>query len=121
MIEAENYDAMVGMVVMALPSASGGFYMGYIDAEEWLRYDVDVIFPGTYLVTYRVASVDAGQIQLKLGDIVLATTDIPNSGDWANWFTVTVTIELDAGPQALHVYVIDAGFNFDWLEFTQAN
>ena len=48
---------------------------------------------GTYNVSYRISSPYGASsgLQLKSGSTVLATVDIPATGDWQNWQTVSTT------------------------------
>ncbi|NJO92955.1 MAG: carbohydrate-binding protein, partial [Chloroflexia bacterium] len=76
---------------------------------------------GTYDVSYRVAAENsAGQIELQLvGDEIasLHTIDLPVTGGWQTWETVTKSIVLPAGQHVLRLLVKKTEFNLNWFEF----
>ncbi|NJM14578.1 MAG: carbohydrate-binding protein [Bacteroidales bacterium] len=117
-IEAEDYDAMSGIQTQSTSDVGGGLNVGWINAGDWMDYEVNVTSAGTYTVEYRVASPNnTGQVQLLSGGTVLATTNIPNTGNWQAWTTVSATVNLVAGTQTLRVYASGSGWNINWLSF----
>jgi len=85
-----------------------------------MDYNVNVQTAGTYLIQYRVASTaTTGQIQLRRGSTTLATTNVPNTGGWQNWTTITALVSLQTGNQTLRVHASEGGFNFNWSNFSQ--
>jgi hypothetical protein len=120
-IQAEGYSAMSGIQTEATTDAGGGLNVGWIDANDWMDYNVTVGTAGTYSVQFRVAGWTAtGQLQLRKGATVLATINVPNTGGGQVWSTVTANnIALTAGAQTLRVHVVNGGFNFNWMNFTQ--
>gem|GEM_PF-221833 len=119
-IEAEGYSAMSGIQMENATDAGGGQDVGWIDAGDWMDYNVNVPVSGTYTVQYRVASTGTtGQIQLRSGSTVYATTSVPNTGGWQNWQTVSTSVNLTAGQKTLRVYASGTGFNLNWLNISQ--
>ncbi|WP_246120431.1 carbohydrate-binding protein [Cohnella terricola] len=117
-IEAENYSAMNGIQTEPTSDVGGGLNVGWIDVGDWLDYNVNVQTAGAYTVEYRVASIaTTGQIQLRSGSTTLATTNVPNTGGWQNWQTVTANVTLSAGQQTLRLYASGYNFNINWLNF----
>lgn len=127
-VEAEGYAAQNGWTeggsqfVESTPGASGGKNVGWTDAGKWLAYDVDISAPGTYAVEFQVASgLAAGapaSIDLRASDSSsLATVDVPATGGWATYRTVTTTATLNAGIQRIVVFCNTGGFNLDYLRF----
>ena len=82
----------------------GGLNVGWIDAGDWMEYEINVIEPGNYSVSYRMASQsgsDSGVILLKDGDLV-DSVQVPNTGGWQKWQTVDGgIISLEAGEYVL--------------------
>ncbi|WP_238323112.1 beta-1,3-glucanase family protein [Gorillibacterium massiliense] len=116
-IEAESYDTMSGVATEA--SSEGGLDVGWVDTGDSMSFNVSVAAAGTYTVQYRVASPNTGgQIQLKSGTSVLATTSVPNTGGWQTWKTVTDVVNLTAGNQTLTLYAAAGGFNINWFQFS---
>ncbi len=118
-IEAESYSTMSGIQTEATTDTGGGLNVGWIDAGDWLDYSVNIQSAGTYTVEYRVAgNTTTGRIELQSGGTTLATTEVPDTGGWQNWQTVSATVQLEAGQQTLRVFASGAGFNLNWLQFT---
>jgi len=112
-IEAENYSSMSGIKTEATTDANGGKNVGWTDAGDWMRYTVNLEKSGQYKVSYRVASEFAGAI-LSLNN--QANLDVPNTGGWQNWKTITQNINLDAGVQTLALDVVNGPFNLNWFD-----
>ena len=65
------------------------------------------------------SAVANGQFQLKNGSTVLATINVPNTGGWQNWQTVTATVTLSAGSQTLRLLSTSvAGWNIIYMNVT---
>ncbi|NJM14873.1 MAG: carbohydrate-binding protein [Bacteroidales bacterium] len=124
-IEAEDYDAMSGVQTENTSDAGGGLNVGWINAGDWMDYQVYVSAAGTYTVEYRVASTKStGQLQLQLDGTVLSEMAIPNTGNWQSWTTITNEVTLPAGTQTLRLYASGSDWNINWMNFvsdTQQN
>ncbi|MCD1261163.1 carbohydrate-binding protein [Paenibacillus athensensis] len=122
-IEAESYAAMNGIQTEATTDAGGGLDVGWIDAGDWLDYAVVIPAAGTYTVSLRVASPSgaAGGALLKNGTTVLATYDVPATGGWQTWTTVTQTVTLAAGTQTLRLAAAAGGWNVNWLDIQSSD
>lgn len=118
-IEAEDYDAMSGIGTEGTGDTGGGLNIGWVGAGDWMDYRVNVAAAGAYTVALRVASnPGGGQIQLLSGDNTLASVNVPATGGWQAWITLTTTVTLVAGEQTLRVYAGAADWNLNWMEFT---
>jgi dienelactone hydrolase len=118
-IESENYANMNGVAKESTTDAGGGQDVGYIDSGDWMDYNVNVSASGTYAVNLRVASPNGGQLQVKNSNgTVLATVNVPATGGWQNWQTVSANISLSGGGQTLRVYSASTGWNFNWWEIS---
>lgn len=116
-IEAEDFSGMSGVETEAC--VEGGTNVGYIDTGDWMSYEVYVKKPGIYNVDLRVASLDGapGAILLKADNNLIATLDVPTTGDWQNWTTISTTVELYEGPMSLEIAAGNSLWNINWLEF----
>lgn len=123
LIQAEDYSAMSGIQVEATTDAGGGSNVGYTETGDWLAYN-SINFPttGSYLIEYRVASgVTGGRLSSDLngGTIVLGNVDIPNTGGWQNWQTVSQTVNVNAGTYNFGIYIQNTGMNINWIKITK--
>lgn len=120
-IQAENYSAMSGIQTQTTTDTGGGLNVGWIDANDWMDYNVNVASAGSYTVNFRVASTSSGKtLQLRRGSTTLATVSIPNTGGWQSWTTVSATVSLTAGAQTLRLTTTTGGFNVNWVQYTAA-
>ncbi len=123
LIQAEDYSAMSGIQVEATTDTGGGSNVGYTETGDWLAYN-NINFPttGSYLIEYRVASgVTGGRLSSDLngGTIILGNVDIPNTGGWQNWQTVTQTVNVNAGTYNFGIYIQNTGMNINWIRITK--
>ena len=123
LIQAEDYSAMSGIQVEATTDTGGGSNVGYTETGDWLAYN-NINFPttGSYLIEYRVASaVTGGRLSsdLNAGAILLGNVDIPNTGGWQNWQTVSQTVNVNAGTYNFGIYIQNTGMNINWIKITK--
>ncbi|NME68209.1 carbohydrate-binding protein [Flammeovirga aprica] len=119
-IEAENYCDQSG--VDTEPCDEGGLNVGWIDDNDWIKFD-DVDFGnGANSVDLRVSSrYTGGTVQLRLGSTsgtLIGTASVPATGQWQNWTTVTTPISNVSGTQDLYLVFTNGGININWLEFS---
>lgn len=122
-VEAEGYAAMSGVATETTADAGGGQDVGWIDQGDYMDYSVNVATAGQYSVGFRVATANAGaSFQLtKTDGTVLATVNVPNTGGYQTWQTVTATVTLTAGVQTLRMKSVAAPiWNINWMQFTSA-
>jgi hypothetical protein len=112
-IEAENYASMMG--VQTENCSEGTLNVGWIDNNDWMSYNVNLPYTGTYTVKYRVASPNAtGVIVLSKNATDVHSRAIPNTGGWQNWITLSQNVNLVAGQQALALFARTGGYNVNW-------
>jgi endoglucanase len=102
---------------------TNGFNIGWIESGEWLKFTVNVNNSGIYDMNFRVASPsNAGKFMLDIDDQnLIGFTDIPNTGDWKNWQTISVkNINLSEGEHILKIRFFFGGFNFNYMEITSS-
>ncbi len=121
-IEAEDYDAMLGVQTETTSDAGGGLNVGRIDTGDWLDYNILVAAAGTYTLNFRVANSYAdGRIEVQNGNgTVLKTVSVPQTGGWQVWSTISTTVTLPAGSQKLRLFIKQGDWNFNWFEITTA-
>lgn len=123
LIQAEDYAAMNGIQSEPTTDTGGGSNVAYTDTGDWLAYN-SINFPttGTYLIEYRVASAVNGariSTDLNAGSIVLGTLEIPNTGGWQNWQTISHTVNVNAGTYNFGIYIQNSGVNLNWIRITK--
>lgn len=114
-IEAEDYSAM--SKIETEPCEEGGASVGYIDTGDWMSYDnVTIPVAGTYIMYYRVASKEAqGVISLEkdAGKTILGTINVPNTGGWQTWRTISHEVDLPSGTYSIGLGVPSGGYNLN--------
>lgn len=123
LIQAENYSAMSGIITEGTTDTNGGSNVGGIETTDWLAYN-SISFPstGTYKVEYRVASLSGGgrlSLDLNAGATVLGYLDVPSTGGWQNWTTISHNVTVTAGTYNLGLYAQTGGFNLNWIKVTK--
>jgi hypothetical protein len=99
--------------------AGGGYNVGWINAGEWLAYDVTVSQAGSYALTLRMASAVSGTktATVSVDGTTVATFSMTNSSGWQSWSNVTVPgVRLAAGNHTVRLTMAAAGFNVNWLD-----
>jgi hypothetical protein len=69
-----------------------------------------------------VASGTAGgrlSLDLNGGATVLGTVNVPATGGWQTWTTVSHTVNVNAGTYSLGVYAQAGGWNLNWIRITK--
>ena len=120
-VEAENFNAMNGVEVRGTTDGGGGQYVGYTDAGDWMDYRLNIAAAGAYVVDFRVATgFEDSKLELRKGQEVLKTVDVPSTKGWDVWTTLTANVDLPAGEQVLRVYIKSGAFNINWMHLTKA-
>jgi Carbohydrate binding module (family 6) len=100
-----------------------GYDIGWTGTGQWFRYTVDVASAGSYTVSMRLASpdgvTDGLHIANSAGTDLSGLVNVPDTGGWQDWTTVTATVTLPAGQQTLTVYQDNGGWNVRDLSFAQ--
>jgi hypothetical protein len=124
LIQAESYTNMSGIQTETTTDTGGGLNVGYADTGDWMSYS-NINFPtsGSYLIEYRVASDVNGAVissDLSAGAIQLGAVNIPNTGGWQNWQTVSQTVNVNAGTYNFGIYIQNSGVNLNWIRITKS-
>jgi len=117
-IEAESFVNMFGIQTEATTDTGGGLDVGYIDTGDWMTYNVNVPSAGSYLVSYRVASLNGGgviSLEKAGGSPQYGTINVPGTGGWQTWVTITHVVTLPAGQQTIGLSAKAGGFNINWF------
>jgi uncharacterized protein involved in high-affinity Fe2+ transport len=98
--------------------------LGWTASGQWFKYTVNVATAGKYTVSFLVAApsatTDALHISNSSGTNLSGSVNIPATGGWQTWTTVTATVTLPAGTQTLTLNEDNAGWNIDTAAFALA-
>jgi hypothetical protein len=103
---------------------SNCFNVGWIQAGEWLTYDVDVQVEASYSLTLRFATPDQGRVlHFEVdGSDVTGPMALPSTGGWQTWQEISgPSILLTEGSHQLRLVADTNRFNVDWLEVQTAD
>ncbi|GAX18905.1 hypothetical protein FisN_8Hh123 [Fistulifera solaris] len=98
--------------------------MAYLDAGDWLLFDVNPPVSGTYAIEVRLSSPSGdGSFILRDADTLQSyggLSDLPSTGDWATARSARVSdINLQAGRVVpLEVLVNEGGWDLQWISLT---
>lgn len=121
-IESENFTTMNG--VQTESCSEGGTNVGWIDAGDWMVWDVNIPTAGIHTVEYRVASQSGGgslQLEQAGGTPVFGTLSVPATGGWQTWTTISHNVNLNSGQQQIALAAPAGGWNLNWIRITRAN
>jgi hypothetical protein len=118
-IEAENWYAMSGVQSETTMDAGGGANVGYIDAGDWMEYAIHAPVAGRYTFEFRVAAPHQGasfELRSAAGTL-LASLNVPITGGWQNWVSITTSINLPEGDQVLRLTSTSLTWNINsiWI------
>ena len=123
-IEAEDYYFQSGISTETTTDIGGGLNIGYTDIGDYMDYYISVSQSDSYIVDYRVASLENnGELRLQLVDSLgqastLHTAGFNATGGWQNWTTVSRSVYLPEGFHTLRLLITQPLFNLNWLEFS---
>jgi beta-glucanase (GH16 family) len=122
-IQGEGYSSSSGVQLETTTDSGGGQNVGYIDTGDWMAYpSVTIPTTGTYKVEYRVASQSGGgrlSLDVNAGANVLGYVDIPSTGGWQNWTTVSHNVTINAGTYNFGLFAQTGGWNLNWFRITK--
>jgi hypothetical protein len=105
-------------------TGSGVDDLGWTAAAQWFRYTVNVATAGTYTLSLRLASLDGATDGLHIdntaGTNLSGDINVPDTGAWQTWTTVTASVTLPAGTQTLVVDQDNAGWNVHFMSFASS-
>jgi len=116
-IEAENFTEATEGRTETTNDIDGELNIGWIDADEYLLYNINVPVSGEYNIDFRVASRSTGtNFEIYQGNSLIGSISSQATGDWQTWETVVTKVSLDAGEQTLKIVATDNGWNINWFE-----
>ena len=143
-IEAENYDTggegvayhdnetanqggqyrTDGVDIKTTADAGGGFAVGWVNANEWMEYTVNVATSGNYNIQARVGSAMSNRtFRIEFNGVdKTGWINVPVFATWDTYATVTVpNVSLSAGQQVMRVLMGTQDFmDFNWINIVSA-
>jgi len=140
-VQAANYDAGGQGVAYNVTSVNGtangyradgvdleactdtgcGYDVGWTNTGQWFRYTVNAASAGTYNVSLRLSAAngvtDGLHIASSSGTNLSGNINVPATGGWQTWATVTASVTLPAGQQILTVAQDNGGWNAHSMAF----
>jgi endoglucanase len=117
MIASATYSEMQGMLVQ--DSIEGLQNLYWIDRGDHVTYQVRLPVSGVFLLKTRIASpegIGAFQIRNKVsGEVYATVTELPSTGSFQTWETITTSVELPAGDISLEIRALSHGWNLLWI------
>jgi beta-glucosidase len=100
----------------------GGYDVGWLANNEWLEYTVDVPAAGEYTIEARVASnTTGGNFHIEFGGVdKTGNINVPVTGGWQNWTTVSATAMLSSGTQVMRFANADSSdeYNINYFDIS---
>lgn len=121
-IQSETFDNMSGVQIETCSDVGGGLNVGYLNTNDFMEYYVDVQISGDYKVDFRVAggTLTGGSFELRSGNTVIGTMNVPSTGGYQAWETISDTFYLSEGKQTIRLRVTAPGWNINYKVFTPA-
>jgi endoglucanase len=117
-IEGESFDVASQVKTDVTSDIGGGTAVVYIEDGDYMDYNVVIPTAGTYAFDFRISnSYGNGKIEItNTGTSVFGSIDVPQTGGWQNWATISTIATLPAGSQILRIYANPGAFNLNWFE-----
>lgn len=120
-LEAEDYFLQSGVQLEDTDDEGEGENVGFIDADDWMKYAIDVTTSGNYNLDIRSAGESLeGEIEVYIDDMLKQTVTLKPTDGWQVWDNTLATIELTAGEHELKLQVVKGGFNLNWIDFSES-
>jgi hypothetical protein len=110
-----------GVDLEATSDTGGTQDLGWTSSGQWFKYTVNVATAGTYTVSLRIATpsavTDAFHLANASGTNLSGNVNLPATGGWQTWTTVTAQVTLPAGQQVLTLAEDNGGWNLNYAQF----
>jgi hypothetical protein len=116
-IEAENFFDMFGIQTEPCFDTGGGLNIGYIEAGDWMKYNVEVDHSGVYSVTGRISGYEPGSLDITFNDSIQISVNYSSTNGWQNWQDFTTEVSLEEGSYIMEVTARQNAFNINYYNF----
>ncbi len=120
-LQAESYDAAVGMVPQLCTDTGGGEMVVFDDESDAVFFEVEVPASGSYLLGFRVAVMEGtAALDLHQDDQSIGGINRVIDGD-VTWTTIYKLVSLQAGSSTLQVSSPGGNCRLNWIQFKASN
>ncbi len=125
-IQAEDWNYQEGLALEETSDIGGGYNFGYTNAGDFADYRIAINEAADFNLSVRVASTNSnGRLRFILiddfheeqDDMVITHFNIPNTGGWQKWTSISETVSLPKGFYKLRLYIVSPEFNVNWFQF----
>jgi hypothetical protein len=113
-----------GVDLEVTSDTGGGVDLGWTSGGQWFKYTVNVATAGNYTVSFRVAAptavTDAFHLSNSAGTNLSGNVNVPATGGFQTWTTVTATVTLPSGLQTLTLNQDNGNWNVNYMGFASA-
>ncbi len=98
---------------------SNGFNIGWLTADEWINYTVQIDSTAAYALTFRMATqVGGAKFHIELDDHQLTESIlVSNTGGWQSWRDLNIfDVVLPEGEHVFKLYIEQGEFNLNYFE-----
>jgi hypothetical protein len=126
-IEAEEYDEAIGTKIENCNDIGGGKNLGSIKDGDWAKYRNINLNEVRSINARIVNNISGGAIEVRLDSesgLLIGTIDIPNTGVWQAWVTVSVNLDIVAGFHDVYLVFKSPNSwvgNINWFQFSSAS
>ena len=119
-IEAEEYLVLQGSGMATISDVGGGLALTFLHNGDLADYYVNVPQSGVYPLEYRIASFkDTARVELiSSKDTSVSLLDLPATGSWNKWQSVSTLVQLSEGLQVIRIYAVRGGFRLNWMQLS---
>ena len=84
---------------------------------------IDIAEGGRYNIDVRLATEqNGGRFHIEFnGRNRTGILEVPNTGGWQNWKTLSATVDLQAGEQVLRINAVGPSWNMNWIRLSVSN
>jgi len=117
LIQTEIYSNMSGVETQSTTDESGNEDVVAIQANDWMEYEVNVLYSGTYTMDYRVAGANGGDLSLTVDGDTLENISFESTGGADEWTTEhsAATFYLSKGIHTFKVTANSDDWKINWI------
>ncbi|MBU2558491.1 MAG: glycoside hydrolase family 3 C-terminal domain-containing protein [Bacteroidetes bacterium] len=116
-IQAEDYATMFGIDTETCTDQGGGLSVGWIDPNDWMKYNVEIMQSGEYAITSRIAGYATGSFSLRFDETAEAIVQFESTEGWQNWEDFATNIYLPQGNYTMTFTAHNDAFNVNYFDF----